>query len=106
MTYPKVNAPWVIGGDWKAGGLTRTSHGVPGFQDAKHDVLLAVMAWVENGTVPNDIIATKYANDTNPDGGVLRQRTLCDYPSKAVYYCTGDVNTPENWSCKAAWSRW
>ncbi|TGO44518.1 hypothetical protein BCON_0504g00010 [Botryotinia convoluta] len=102
MTYPKMNAPWVIGGDGQAGGLTRTSHGVPGFQDAKHDVLLAVMAWVENGTVPTDIIATKYANDTNPDGGVLRQKPLCAYPSKAVYDGTGDVNAPENWSCKAA----
>ncbi|KAF7890215.1 hypothetical protein EAF00_008530 [Botryotinia globosa] len=102
MTYPKMNAPWVIGGDGQAVGLTRTSYGVPGFQDAKHDVLLAVMAWVESGTVPTDIIATKYANDTNPDGGVLRQRLLCAYPSKAVYDGTGEVNGPENWSCKAA----
>ncbi|KAF5868762.1 putative feruloyl esterase b precursor protein [Botrytis fragariae] len=92
MTYPKMNAPWVIDGDGQAGGLARTSHGVPGFQDAKHDVLLAVMAWVENGTVLTDIIATKYANDTNPDGGVLRQRPLRAYPSKTVYDGTGDLN--------------
>lgn len=97
-----MNAPWVIGGDGQASGLTGTSHGVPGFQDPKHDVLLAVMAWVENGTAPTDIIATKYANDMNPDGGVLRQRPLCAYPSKAVYDGTGDVNAPENWSCEAA----
>ncbi|TGO33696.1 hypothetical protein BHYA_0231g00080 [Botrytis hyacinthi] len=31
MTYPKMNAPWVISGDGQAGGLTRTSHGVLGF---------------------------------------------------------------------------
>ncbi|TEY61406.1 hypothetical protein BOTCAL_0169g00100 [Botryotinia calthae] len=84
MTYPEMNAPWVIGGDGQAGGLTRTSHDVHGFQDAKHDVLLAAIAWVENGTVPTDIITTKYANDTNPDGGVLRQRPLRAYPSKAA----------------------
>ncbi|TGO50854.1 hypothetical protein BELL_1778g00010 [Botrytis elliptica] len=65
-------------------------------------VMLAVMAWKESDTVPTDIIATKYVNDTNPKGGVLRQRPLCAYPSKAVYDGTGDVNAPENWSCKAA----
>ncbi len=95
-----MNAPWYIAGDSQNSNLGGNSHSVPGYSDPKHDVLLAMMAWVENGTAPTDIIATKYLNDTNPEEGVLRQRPICVYPNRAVYNGTGDVDAPESWSCQ------
>ncbi|KAM3076814.1 hypothetical protein ACMFMG_003718 [Clarireedia jacksonii] len=95
-----MNAPWVIGGDGQASGLSKTSHGVPGFQDAKHDVL-AMMVWVENDIALTYIIATKYADNKNSAGGVLRQRPICVYPGHVVYDGTSDINAPESWSCQS-----
>jgi feruloyl esterase len=77
-----VNVPTVIGGEEQAPGL---SHGVPGYEDAPHDVVLAIMDWVENGKAPSQIIATKFKNDTDTSQGVLRQRPLCPYPQIARY---------------------
>ncbi|OJJ32050.1 hypothetical protein ASPWEDRAFT_647054 [Aspergillus wentii DTO 134E9] len=48
-------------------------HGVPGFEDAKHDIVLAIMSWVENGTAPDTLVATKYKDDDATEG-VQRQR--------------------------------
>jgi len=76
---------------------------VPGFMDAKHDALLALMAWVEHGTAPDQIVATKWHNDTLTDS-VLRQRPLCPYPKQAKYSGHGDPNVAENWSCRDIYS--
>lgn len=73
-------------------------HSVPGFSDTKHDVLLAMMAWVENGTAPTDIVATAYGNTTSE---VLRQRPLCVYPEQAFYNGNGSVNATESWHCQS-----
>ena len=75
-------------------------HGVPGFFDARHDVLLAMMAWVENGTAPNEIIATKWENDTT-HATVYRQRPLCMYPKQAKYDGKGDSNKASSWNCQS-----
>ena len=69
-------------------------NGVPGFRDADHDALLALVKWTENGTAPEHIIATKWANDTLQDK-VLRQRPLCPYPQQAKFV-TGDPDLAEN----------
>lgn len=93
------DAPWYFSGDGQNTALGDTSvHGVPGFQDAQHDIVLAVMAWVENGTAPDSLIATRYTNDL-PDDGVAIQRPLCPHPSLATYSGTGNTSLPENWSC-------
>jgi hypothetical protein len=44
-------------------------YGVHGFRDAEHDVLLAMMRWVEQGVAPDQIIATtryhpRYSSET------------------------------------------
>jgi feruloyl esterase len=95
-----MDAPWYIAGDGQNGALNdnTTIHGVPDYQDAKHDVVLAIMAWVENGTAPDSLIATKYLNDVTTDG-VQRQRPICPFPQRATYIDTGDVDLPENWNC-------
>ncbi|KIK57117.1 hypothetical protein GYMLUDRAFT_229814 [Collybiopsis luxurians FD-317 M1] len=100
-TPTNVNAPWYFAGSEQSVG-SGTVSSVPGYEDAQHDVLLAMMAWVENGTAPEYIIATKYNNDTDPLGeGVYRQRPLCMYPKQAKYTGSGDVDTPESWECQS-----
>lgn len=93
------NASWYFAGASQAGVLGLDVHSTPGYSDAKHDVLLALMQWVENGTAPDSIIATKYANDTEHTA-VTRQRPLCMYPKQAKYKGSGDPNFPEAWECR------
>lgn len=55
-TPTDVNAPWYFAGANQAGSIgvdPGSVYGVPGFRDAKHDALLALMAWTENGTAPD-----------------------------------------------------
>ncbi|KAJ5640917.1 tannase and feruloyl esterase [Penicillium herquei] len=92
------NAPWYLNGDNQADSLSGTVWGVPGFNDSKHDVVLAIMAWVENGTAPDYLIPTKWWND-NPDDGVEIQRPICSYPELALYNGSGNTSLPENWHC-------
>ena len=92
-----VDAPWYFAGPNQAGLLGSGVHSVPGFMDARHDALLALMAWVENGTAPGSIIATKFKNDT-VSMGVERQRPLCPYPTFAEYV-GGNVNASGSWNC-------
>ncbi|KAK3111690.1 hypothetical protein LTR53_012801 [Teratosphaeriaceae sp. CCFEE 6253] len=101
-TPTNVNAPWYFAGPNQAGslGLSPGSvYSVPGFADAKHDALLALMAWVESDTPPEQIVATKWHNDTLTDV-VMRQRPLCPYPKQARYTGSGDPDLPENWQCR------
>lgn len=58
-----------------------------------------MIQWVENGTAPEHIIATKWNNDTLEDG-VSMQRTLCPYPQKAVYDGSGDWHAASSWNCQ------
>lgn len=98
-TSDVTNAPWYFAGDGQAAELGTGVHGVPGYEDPQHDIMLAMMAWVEKGAAPSKIIATKYVNDTKHEA-VSKQRPLCMYPSQAVYRGFGPVDAPENWSCK------
>ena len=91
-------APWYIAAGDQA--LSGTTHSVPGFEDAQHDSILAIMAWVENGTAPDQIVATKFVNDTAALG-VLSQRPLCIYPKQAKYVGHGDVNAADSWECRS-----
>lgn len=96
-------APWYIaaasqvaGIAGRLGGLGNATHSVPGFMDARHDSVLALMAWFEDGMGPDELVATKFVNDTAPR--VERQRTLCPWP-KVGRYAGGDVDTAEAWVC-------
>ncbi|KAJ9404562.1 hypothetical protein DTO045G8_7635 [Paecilomyces variotii] len=98
-TSSTMNAPWYFAGANQAGALGTGVSSVPGFADAEHDVLLAMMAWVERDQAPEYIIGTKWNNDTLQDK-VARQRPLCMYPKQAMYIGTGDVDDPQNWVCE------
>jgi feruloyl esterase len=69
-------------------------------RDADHDLMRALQRWVENGTAPRQVIATKYV-DNEPAKGVALQRPLCPYPQYAQYKGSGDMNDAANFSCVA-----
>jgi len=90
-----AGAPWYFAGGGQQ--VVGANNSVPGYSDSQHDILLAVMDWVENGTAPNSIIATKYHNDTVSQG-VYKQMPLCPYPQQAQYI-GNDVNDATSWVC-------
>jgi feruloyl esterase len=72
----------------------------PPVQDSAHDVLSALVAWVEQGRAPDQIIATQYKGD-KPEQGVVRQMPLCAYPKVATWRGRGDPNDPASFACAA-----
>ena len=66
--------------------------------DAQHDIHEALEQWVEKGTAPDKIIATKYADDDHSKG-VKMARPLCPYPQSAKYKGTGDTNDAASFEC-------
>jgi feruloyl esterase len=90
------NAPWYIGaGSQSAAGA---SHSVPGYADADHDVILAMIRWVEEGRAPEQLVATKYKDDRIAEG-VEVQRPLCVYPLQARY-TGGNASEAGSWRCE------
>jgi hypothetical protein len=69
--------------------------------DAGHDLLKALELWVENGTAPEKIIATKY-HDDNPQHGIAIQRPLCPYPKTAEYNGHGRTADSSSFKCVAS----
>ena len=63
---------------------------------------LALEQWVEKGTAPSQIIATKYATGQGPVPDFskpMMTRPLCPYPQAAKYKGTGDTNDAASFSC-------
>ncbi|MCL4402767.1 MAG: tannase/feruloyl esterase family alpha/beta hydrolase [Acidobacteria bacterium] len=67
--------------------------------DARQDMEAALERWVEEGTAPNQIVATKYKNSANPASGVVRTRPLCPYPEVARWKGTGSTDDAANFVC-------
>ena len=81
-------------------GATSFEEGLHARQDAEHNMRLALEDWVEKGTAPSKIIASKYA-DSNPGSQPTMTRPLCPYPQIAKYKGSGDANNAENFACAA-----
>ena len=64
-----------------------------------HSIYLALEHWVEQGAEPENIIGTKYVDDTSSKG-VRFTRPLCDYPKVPIYKGTGDPNDQANFACE------
>ncbi len=69
------------------------------------DMLTPMIAWVEQGKVPDSVTATardasnEFPNSEVPaDWGAGRTRPLCPYP-KVVRYKGGDVNSAASFTC-------
>jgi feruloyl esterase len=65
--------------------------------DADHDAMTALQAWVEGGTPPDRLVATKYASD-QPALGIESQRPICAYPLFPKYVA-GDAKAPSSFTC-------
>jgi feruloyl esterase len=59
----------------------------------RFDMLTAIVAWVEQGHAPDEVIATGAAFPG-------RSRPLCPYPKHAQYKGTGDSESAANFSCE------
>jgi feruloyl esterase len=67
-------------------------------EDPQHNVLIALENWVEKGTAPATIIASKTAAE-NGQGATSMTRPLCPYPQSATYKGSGDPASAENFDC-------
>jgi len=74
--------------------------GHPTAKGKAYGVFDALEEWVEKGTAPGDVIATKYLED-DVAKGVQMTRPLCPYPQIARYKGTGDTNDAANFVCRA-----
>lgn len=99
VTGTAVDAPWYFAGANAAGAIGTDVYSTPGFEDARHDALLAVMEWVEKGAAVDEIVATTWKSSNDPGSGVLRQRPLCPWPKRQVYL-GGDETLPESFGCE------
>jgi hypothetical protein len=71
-----------------------------GAKDAQHNVAVALEQWVEKGTAPKVIVATKNEGGDPPKGAKMT-RPLCPYPQIAKYKGKGDTNNAGNFVCVA-----
>ena len=63
--------------------------------DPQHNIRIALENWVEKGTAPARLIATKAATGGSPE----MTRPLCPYPQSAQYKGSGDPNQAKNFTC-------
>jgi feruloyl esterase len=71
---------------------------VPPDADRFHSIDAALEAWVEQGTAPAEIIATKY-KDNRPGAPVERTRPVCAWPQTAKYKGTGRTDDAGSFNC-------
>jgi Tannase and feruloyl esterase len=67
--------------------------------DPQHSIYSALEQWVEKGTAPERIVATKSSSDMAPAQGVKMTRPLCAFPKVAQYKGSGDSNDEANFVC-------
>jgi hypothetical protein len=79
---------------------------VPTAPDPRHDVFIALQQWVEQGTAPDELVATTdpptlhaTENPTHPAGFT---RLLCPFPQVAVYQAGGNPDLAASFRCAAA----
>jgi len=83
-------------------GMTHTQGGPSTDQ---FDLLTALVAWVEKGQAPDNVVATVRTAAQNPDmagTGIPagRTRPLCAYPKFAKYKGTGSIDDAASFSCQ------
>ncbi|KAI0076169.1 feruloyl esterase-like protein [Panus rudis PR-1116 ss-1] len=69
----------------------------PSSLDAQHNILAAMVQWVEHGIAPDTVIATAWKGN-NVSNGLDFQRPLCKYPTNLVFK-GGDSNDLKNFAC-------
>ena len=69
------------------------------YDDPQRSVNASLLQWVEKGTAPSTIIASKYAADDEHHAAMTRP--LCAYPQSAKYNGKGDTKDSANFTCEA-----
>jgi hypothetical protein len=72
------------------------THCAGGAGPDRHDPVTAIVNWVEKGTAPASIVASRVVN-----GQVVRTRPLCPYPQVARYAGQGSIDDAANFRCVA-----
>ncbi|KAK5630910.1 hypothetical protein RRF57_006625 [Xylaria bambusicola] len=84
-------------GAWTVGqGGSAPAYAIP--FDKEHNVLAAIVDWVEKGAAPDEIVGTKFVNDSIA-AGVMYQHRHCRYPYRSTYSGTGDALDMASWHC-------
>ncbi|KAI0407403.1 tannase and feruloyl esterase [Xylaria palmicola] len=84
-------------GAWTVGqGGSAASYGIP--FDGAHNVLAALVGWVEGGVAPDEITGTKFVDDS-VEAGVMYRHRHCRYPYRSTYLGRGDPLDMESWRC-------
>ena len=68
-------------------------------QDSDHDILTALIRWVEEGVAPDKITASTFVDDLSSKG-IRFQRPICPYP-QFPKYVGGDQNSAASYRCIA-----
>ncbi|EXA35586.1 feruloyl esterase [Fusarium oxysporum f. sp. pisi HDV247] len=70
-----------------------------GGKEAKNNVLLALVKWVEEGQAPETITGVRYVNGATT-GKVEVERRHCRYPYRNVWDRKGNYKNPDSWKCE------
>lgn len=98
FTVPGMNHCYDGFGANAFGGVQQASNGMPPLSlGSEHNVLAAMVEWVEQGTAPETLIAAYY-KDNNVTNGVEFTRPLCQFP-RSLTYNGGDNTTASSFSC-------
>jgi feruloyl esterase len=71
--------------------------GIPTAAQSPFGVFTALEDWVEKGTLPGEIVATKYSPAQKP----VMTRPICPYPQAPKYDGKGDPNAAASFECVA-----
>jgi feruloyl esterase len=74
-------------------------YGISPVNDPQHNIYLALEQWVEKGTAPSTVIASKMEGE-GPAAKVKMTRLLCAYPEEAKYKGSGDTNDAASFVCE------
>lgn len=72
-------------------------HCFGGYGPDRLDALTALVNWVEMGTAPDVIVATK--TERHNGGKIVRTRPICAYPKIARYKGSGSIDQAGNFTC-------
>jgi len=73
--------------------------GINPVNDPQHNIYLALEQWVEKGTAPSTVIASRMEGE-GPAAKVKMTRPLCPYPLEVKYKGSGDTNDAANFVCE------
>ncbi|KAI3330546.1 feruloyl esterase B [Ustulina deusta] len=84
-------------GAWTFGqGGSAAAYGIP--FDKDHNVLAAIVDWVDKGAAPEEIVGTKFVDDSVGEG-IMYQHRHCKYPYRSTYSGDGDPLDMNSWNC-------